>query len=300
MKKRELGRSGLMVSEIGLGCMSLPQQKDQAKKIVDAAFEQGITYFDTADLYDRGQNENVVGYSLQGKRHDIVLATKVGNKWNEDGSSWSWDSSKSYITHQVKESLQRLKTDYIDLYQLHGGAMENNLEEAIDAFESLKQEGLIRAYGISSIRPNVIQRFLSSSNASTVMMQYSLLDRRPEEWLDMIASHGAAVVTRGSLAKGLLTHEAIKRAEQSNGYEKYSKDSLISTLTELEKNSKDLTSLALAFVLQHKQVAAIVAGASSVEQVNKTIYAYEQSKSSNLLEEINESLRIDHYNDHRI
>ncbi|WP_075617626.1 aldo/keto reductase [Paenisporosarcina indica] len=298
MKKRELGRSGLMVSEIGLGCMSLPQQKEQAKKIVDAAIDQGITFFDTADLYDKGENENVVGYSLKGKRNDIILATKVGNKWNDEGNSWSWDSSKSYITHQVKESLQRLKTDYIDLYQLHGGTMENNLEEAIDAFESLKQEGLIRAYGISSIRPNVIQRFLSQSDASSVMMQYSMLDRRPEEWLDLIASHDASVITRGSLAKGLLTAEAIKRAEQSNGYEKYSKDALISTLTKLEENTKDLTSLALAFVLQHKQVSSIVVGASSVNQVNNTMDAYQQSISSNVLEEINDLLTKDQYTEH--
>lgn len=300
MKKRELGRSGLSVSEIGLGCMSLPPEKEQAKKIVDAAIDHGITFFDTADLYDKGENEKVVGLSLQGKRHDIILATKVGNKWNDDGTSWSWDSSKPYITKQVKASLRRLQTDYIDLYQLHGGTMENNLEEAIDAFESLKREGLIRAYGISSIRPNVIQRFLSGSEASTVMMQYSMLDRRPEEWLDMIASHDASVLTRGSLAKGLLTAEAMKRAEKSNGYEQYSKDSLNETLSKLEENSSEMTSLALAFILQNKPVSAILAGASSVDQVNKTMDAYHQSITSDHLESVKDLLRKDQYTEHRI
>ena len=114
----------------------------------------------------------------------------------------------------VKDSLKRLGTDYIDLYQLHGGTMEDNVSETIEAFEALKKEGVIREYGISSIRPNVIERFLSNSSAVSVMMQYSLLDRRPEEWFPMIRDAGASVITRGTLAKGLLTDEGIERAEK--------------------------------------------------------------------------------------
>ncbi|MET1013216.1 MAG: aldo/keto reductase, partial [Paenisporosarcina sp.] len=87
MKKRELGNSEIFVSEIGLGCMSLPTDKAEAKYIVDAAIDQGISYFDTADLYDRGKNEEVVGHSLKGLRDQVILATKVGNKWNADGSN---------------------------------------------------------------------------------------------------------------------------------------------------------------------------------------------------------------------
>lgn len=300
MKKRELGQSGLFVSEIGLGCMSLPPNKQEAKKIVDAAIDHGISYFDTADLYDKGENEVVVGHALKDKRQDILLATKVGNKWNEDGSGWVWDSSKSYITTQVKESLVRLQTDYLDLYQLHGGTMEDDLEEAVDAFESLKKEGLIRAYGISSIRPNVIDRFLSNSEASSVMMQYSMLDRRPEEWFDLIEGHNASVVTRGSLAKGMLTAEAMKRVEHAKGYGEYSKETLIDTVSKLDQSVEDLTSMALAFVLQHKQVSAILAGASSQDQIISTMRAYHQSVSSNSLEQVKELLREDRYTGHRI
>ncbi|MFC6038465.1 aldo/keto reductase [Paenisporosarcina macmurdoensis] len=300
MKKRELGQSGLYVSEIGLGCMSLPPNKEEAKKIVDAAIDHGISYFDTADLYDKGANEVVVGHALKDKRQDIFLATKVGNKWNEDGSGWVWDSSKSYITTQVKESLVRLQTEYLDLYQLHGGTMEDDLEEAVDAFESLKKEGLIRAYGISSIRPNVIDRFLSTSEAASVMMQYSMLDRRPEEWFKLIEGHGASVVTRGTLAKGLLTAEAMKRVEQSKGYGEYSKEALIDTISKLDHYAEDLISMALAFVLQHKQVSAILAGASSQEQIASTMHAYHQSISANSLEQVKDLIRDDRYTGHRI
>ncbi|MGB3260931.1 aldo/keto reductase [Paenisporosarcina sp.] len=300
MNKRELGQSGLMVSEIGLGCMSLPTNQHEAKLIVDAAIEQGITYFDTADLYDKGENEVVVGHALKGKRQDIILASKVGNKWKEDGSGWTWDSSKSYIISQIKESLSRLQTDYLDLYQLHGGTMEDDLEEALDAFESLKKEGLIRAYGISSIRPNVIDRFLREGNASSVMMQYSMLDRRPEEWFEMIGSHGASVVTRGSLAKGLLTKDALKRAEKADGYGEYCKEALIDTLSQLTQNTQNLHSSALAFVFQHDKVSAILAGASSANQLEETMKAYHQPISGEQLAHLKQYLRADIYTDHRL
>lgn len=300
MNKRELGQSGLYVSEIGLGCMSLPPNKQEAQKIVNTAIHHGITYFDTADLYDKGENEIVVGHALKGKRQDIFLATKVGNKLNEDGSGWTWDSSKSYITSQVKKSLARLQTDYIDLYQLHGGTMDDNLEEVVDTFESLKREGLIRTYGISSIRPNVIERLTSKSATSSVMMQYSMLDRRPEEWFDLISAHGASVVTRGSLAKGLLTSEALRRAEQSKGYLEYSKELLIDTLSNLEKHSQDLSSLALAFVLQHKQVSAILVGASTEHQLSNTMQAYHQPISNSTLDQAKNILMDDRYKEHRI
>lgn len=299
MKKRELGNSGLCVSEIGLGCMSLPTDINKAKYIVDAAIDQGISYFDTADLYDRGKNEEVVGHSLKGVRDQVILATKVGNKWDSDGSSWSWDSSKIYIKKQVKESLMRLQTDYMDLYQLHGGTMNDNLDEAIDAFEDLKKEGLIRAYGISSVRPNVIQHFLKNSHASSVMMQYSMLDRRPEEWFETISSYGASVVTRGSLAKGLLTDEAITRATASEGYGTYAKAELLEVLQQLQSDSKDLHSVATAFVLKNPQISSILAGASSVDQLNETISAYTRTVTDERLLEVSHLLRQDVYNEHR-
>ncbi len=300
MNKRELGKSGLLVSEIGLGCMSLPLDKHAAKKIVDYAIDQGISYFDTADLYQKGVNEEVVGYAIKENRQHIKLATKVGNTWTKEGTKSGWNSSKPYIMNQVKESLLRLQTDYIDLYQLHGGTMEDNLEESIDAFDSLKKEGLIRSYGISSIRPSVINRFLSNSEATSVMMQYSLLDRRPEEWLNLISNHGASIVTRGTLAKGLLTAEAMKRAEGADGYGAYRQEALITLLAKLRELTPDLHSLAIAFVLQHHQVSSILAGASSVHQLKNTILAHQKSISYDQIMQVKKLLRNDKYEQHRI
>src|SRR5699024_9940956 len=142
--------------------------------------------FDTADLYDYGVNEKIVGKTLQSVRDEVIIATKVGNRFTEGVEGWSWDPSKKYIKEAVKNSLSRLQTDYIDLYQLHGGTIEDPIDETIEAFEELKSEGYIREYGISSIRPNVINEFLKQSSIQSVMMQYSLLDRRPEKTMEKL------------------------------------------------------------------------------------------------------------------
>ncbi|ETT81233.1 MULTISPECIES: aldo/keto reductase [Viridibacillus] len=298
MKSRKLGNSDLIISEIGLGCMSLPTDEKTAKWIVDSAVDHGITYFDTADLYDKGINEELVGKALNGKRQDIILATKVGNVWDKDGEGWHWDPSKKNIEHQVKESLRRLQTDYIDLYQLHGGTIGDPWDEITEAFDQLKKEGIIRAYGISSIRPNVIKEFLPKSDAVSVMMQYSLLDRRPEEWFDVLKVNNASIVTRGSLAKGLLTNEWSDRLAKLDGYQTYSQYELQATLEEVANNTKDVHAAALAYVLQSPIVASAVIGASSKEQLEATISAYNNAAPI-YAKELEKLTKIDTYNAHR-
>ena len=300
MKKRELGNSGLFVSEIGFGCMSLPNDFDESKRIVDAALHAGINYFDTADLYDAGKNEELIGKALKGKRQEIILATKAGNKMNADGNGWTWDSSKEHIMAAVKKSLLRLGTDYIDVYQLHGGTMEDNVEETIDAFQSLKKEGLIRQYGISSIRPNVIKRFLESGSAVTVMMQYNLLDRRPEEWFPMIHSAGASVITRGTIAKGYLTSEGLSRASKTDGFVEYDTHALKQVLVSLDSKSEDLHAAAIAFVLEDKTVGSALIGARTTEQLLDTIIAYKKKVSEFEMAQLRNIAKKHVYKEHRI
>ena len=142
MKKRRLGNSELLVSEIGLGCMSLGTVENQASEIIQAALDEGINYFDTADLYDFGMNEEIVGKNLKSVRDKVYIATKVGNRWNKNKDAWSWDPSGSYIKTAVKDSLKRLGTDYIDLYQLHGGTISDNIGETVEAFERTEKRRL--------------------------------------------------------------------------------------------------------------------------------------------------------------
>ncbi len=299
MKKRQLGSSDLFISEISLGGMSLSTDKEKAAGIVDMALDAGINYFDTADLYDLGVNEEIIGETLGKRRQDIILATKVGNRWTEGVKGWHWDASPSYMKKALHASLQRLGTDYIDVYQLHGGTIEDEWAGIISTFEDLKKDGLIRQYGISSIRPNVLKRFLPTSSAKSVMMQYSALDRRPEEWLDFIASNGASVVTRGTVAKGLLTNTWEKRLQGDNGYNSYTTDELSTTLTGLARHYDDLHALALAFNLKESAIASTVVGASSQEQLAQTLAAYEKSIGILDFEIANELTKAEQYQDHR-
>ena len=300
MKTRQLGKSDIYVSEIGLGCMSLPTDQKNADKIIHTAIDKGITYFDTADLYDKGENEQIVGNSFKNNRQDIILATKVGNRMKESGDGWKWDPSRKWITAAVHESLKRLQTDYIDVYQLHGGTMEDDVDEVIDTMESLKKEGLIREYGISSIRPTVINRFLQKSNAVSVMMQYSLLDRRPEEWFSLLENNDASLFSRGTLAKGLLTADGLNRANKTNEYLSYSNAELMETIEQLQSLNAPITSVALKYVLQRKVTGSMIIGASSSEQLLESIEAYDVHVSEDLLQKVNQITKQDVYTEHRV
>ena len=283
MQKRKLGSSDLYVSELGLGCMSLGLDPKKAESILHAALDEGINYFDTADLYDYGENEKIIGTTFKQKRDKVILATKVGNHWDEQKNGWHWDPSKTYIKEAVKASLKRLNTDYIDVYQLHGGTIEDPLDETIDAFEELKAEGLIRYYGISSIRPNVIREYTSKADIVSVMMQYNILDRRPEEEIiPLLDAHGISVVTRGSLAKGLLTDKMLEKAStatREKGYLDYSFTELTNVLTELKTHfDRPMSEVALQYNLAHPTVASVIVGASSVEQLKENLRAVNSRK----------------------
>ncbi|ARI77175.1 aldo/keto reductase [Halobacillus mangrovi] len=277
MNKRQLGHSELFVSEISLGCMSLGTDRDKAKYIIERALDAGINYLDTADLYDFGTNEKIVGEAIKGRREDIILGTKVGNNFTPGQEGWTWDPSKKHIKRGVKDSLQRLSTDYIDLYQLHGGTIDDPIEETIEAFEDLKQEGLIREYGISSIRPNVIRRFVEKSNIASVMMQYNALDRRPEEEiLDLLSDNNIGVLARGPLAKGMLSSNGHKKSQEKaqNGFLEYSYEEIQSITRKWQdygSEDRTPTALALQYVLHHPAMASAVFGASSLEQLEENL-----------------------------
>ncbi|MEO2074332.1 MAG: aldo/keto reductase [Bacillus sp. (in: firmicutes)] len=303
MKKRQLGKSDLFLTELGLGCMSIGTEEKAARAIIEAALEEGINYFDTADLYDVGENELLVGNALKNVREQVIIATKVGNRWNKERNGWSWDPSKVYIKEEVKNSLKRLGTDYIDLYQLHGGTMEDPIDETIEAFEELKEEGYIRYYGISSIRPNVIREYVKKSNIVSVMMQYSILDRRPEETVfSLLEENGIGVVTRGPLAKGILSDKLMEKASDK-GYLDYSLGELneiLPLLKEKVASSRSFTEIALQYNLANPAVTSVIAGASSPEQIKRNANAV---RSQVLTEEelmmIRELTKATIYSEHR-
>ena len=304
MKKRQLGNSDLYVTEIGFGCMSLGTSEAEAMRIIDEAIDLGINFFDTADLYDYGLNEEFVGKALKGKRDQIVLTTKVGNRWTEEKNGWSWDPSKAYIKAEVKESLRRLQTDYIDLYQLHGGTTEDPIDETIEAFEELKKEGIIRHYGISSIRPNVIREYAKRSNIISVLMEYSLLNRRPEEWFPLLNEHQISVIARGPLAKGILTNNNASKIERvkEKDYLSYSYDELNTTLASVKEiiGERSLTGSAIQYCLHNENVASVIPGASSIQQLQANVHAGEQtSLTKEEYAQLQQIVKFDTYTLHR-
>lgn len=276
MKRNRLGKSELYVSEIGLGCMSLGTDEAKAVSIIHEALEQGINFLDTADLYDAGRNEELVGKAIRNRRADVIVATKVGNRREPGQEGWTWDPSKAYILSAVKESLRRLGTDYIDLYQLHGGMIEDPIDETIEAFEELKKEGLIRYYGISSIRPNVIREYASRSRIVSVMSQYSMLDRRPEEeTLPLLAEQEISLIARGPLAGGILTENGESKADKD--YLDYSREELPSLRRKLlvlvGDTPRTLAQTAIRYALSDPAVGVVIPGASSIEQLRLNVSA---------------------------
>ncbi|MCC3376293.1 aldo/keto reductase [Cohnella sp. REN36] len=273
MKQNRLGASELIVGEIGLGCMSLGTEERKATAIIHEALERGVTLLDTADLYDAGRNEEIVGQAIKGRRERVVLATKVGNRRIPGQEGWTWDASKAYILSAVKMSLHRLGTDYIDLYQLHGGTLDDPIDETIEAFEQLKREGVVRAYGISSIRPNVIREYAARSAIASVMNSYSIVDRRAEETvLPLLEEHSISVIARGPLASGALA----ANRQPSKGLPDYELDELLELrerLKELTADSRSLTQLAIRYALSHPAVAVAIPGASSREQLLQNLAA---------------------------
>ncbi|WP_346237684.1 aldo/keto reductase [Niabella insulamsoli] len=293
-----LGNGALKISEIGFGCMSLSKAHvDQCEAMISMAVERGINFFDTADLYDKGANEQLIGRLLKPVRHQIVLATKVGNQWRPDGSGWDWNPRAAYIEAAVDKSLQRLQTDYIDLYQLHGGTIEDDIEDTIAAFERLVEQGKIRYYGISSIRPNVIRKYVELSNMQSVMMQYSLLDRRPEEEaLNLLQSNKKGVLVRGALAQGLLID---KPAKAYLGYGAGEVAALQERLAEWCPTDAEKIALALDYVLRHDAVSAAVIGFRTPEQLEQVLNAYASKISAGAMEAAAAVLPALAYTDHR-
>lgn len=293
-----LGKSSLLISRIGFGCMSLkPDQKD-IPFLIDKAIDAGINYFDTADLYDAGQNEINIGKVLRTKRNKLVIATKVGNQLRKNGTGWDWNPTKKYIIAAAEQSLKRLQTDYIDLYQLHGGTIEDPIDETIEAFELLKEQGKIRYYGISSIRPNVIREYVKRSNLISVMMQYSIADRRPEETLlELLKDNNIGVLARGSIAGGLLAGKSPKSYLNFSEAEIGVIAKAVQAATAKDSNP---AATAIQFVLQHPAIVSAIVGIRSTLQLNEVIQSIAKFKiSSEELKAITTSININYYEQHR-
>jgi aryl-alcohol dehydrogenase-like predicted oxidoreductase len=266
MEFSQPGKSGLRISRIGIGCMSLPVEEKQFGKIIRQAVDLGINYFDTADIYNDGINEILLGKALHDHRKDVIIASKVGNV-RRKGGGLDWNASKKHILSSIDKTLSRLGTDYLDIYQLHGGMITDPIDETIEAFEELRLRGKIRQYGLSSIRPNVIWKYIERSSIVTNMMQYSLLDRRPEEeCLQWLQNANVGVLARGSIAQGLLVSKPAKPYLDHNAR---TVQDAAQAVRDLAKRDRKALHVALQFVLSHPAVTSAIVGIRTLDQLSE-------------------------------
>ncbi|AEW03517.1 oxidoreductase [Niastella koreensis] len=298
MEYVQLGKTDMRISRIAFGCMSLGDEDAANEKIVHRALDLGVNFFDTADLYAKGMNELSVGKALKPYRDKVYIATKVGNQWRADGSGWDWNPRKEYILAQAEKSLQRLNLDYIDLYQLHGGTIDDPIDESIEAFELLKQQGKIRHYGISSIRPNVIREYIKRSNIVSVMMQYSLLDRRPEETcLSLLQENNIGVLARGAVAQGLLVD---KPSKPYLNYSSQEVEKAADAVKERSNNQRNTAQTALRYVLHHPAISSAVAGIRTIQQLEEAVAVFNTPLlTPNDLSALQQAVVANKYEQHR-
>jgi aryl-alcohol dehydrogenase-like predicted oxidoreductase len=314
MHYKLLGRSALRVSVAGFGCMSLGEGGPDAERLIRQAIEWGINFFDTADLYDKGLNEACIGRILQGRRDRVILATKVGNQWRADGSGWDWNPRKDHILRAVEGSLRRLRTDRIDLYQLHGGTVDDPIDETIEAFELLREQGKIRYYGLSSIRPDVIREYMRRSRIVSVMMQYSLADRRPEErCLGELKAAGIGVLARGTVMKGLLAgkkaveylgHSVAEMEAAAERVREVAEERAMSGMGAEEGMGRNVAErpgrIAIRWVLDQEAVTSAVVGIRTMEQLEDAVAAVgEEQLRESEARVLQTALREHRYEEHR-
>jgi aryl-alcohol dehydrogenase-like predicted oxidoreductase len=292
-------RAGLEISVIGFGCMSLGDDHAANARLIHRALDRGVNYFDTADLYQHGFNEVTLGRALRGRRGSAVVATKVGNQWRADGSGWDWNPGKAYVKQAVHACLRRLETDHIDVCQLHGGTLEDPIDETIEAFEELVQEGQIRHYGLSSIRPSVIEAWTTRSRLASVMLQLSLLDRRPEEQvLGHLVERQVGVIARGAVAKGLLA------GKPGADYLDHSREQVEAAVAVVESVIEPGTTkgqLALRYCLACPGVASVACGIRTGAQLDENVAAADLPPlSPDRLARLRSAIPAARYQQHRI
>jgi aryl-alcohol dehydrogenase-like predicted oxidoreductase len=213
MKTRKLGGEGLEVSEIGLGCMGMsfsygpPKDKSEMTKLIHAAVDRGVTFFDTAEVYGPFLNEELVGEALEPFRGKVVIATKFGFEANPEDGKWTrLNSRPEHIREVAESSLKRLRIDAIDLFYQHRVDLDVPIEDVAGAVKVLIQEGKVKHFGMSEAAAKTIRRAHAVQPVTALQSEYSLFFREPEETvIPTLEELGIGFVPFSPLGKGFLT-----------------------------------------------------------------------------------------------
>jgi aryl-alcohol dehydrogenase-like predicted oxidoreductase len=290
MTYRRLGASGLVVSAVGLGCNNFGRtvDLDGTVAVVDAALDQGITLFDTADIYGRpkGSSEQLLGQALKGRRDDVVLATKFGmDMEGANGPDRGARGARRYIARAVEASLRRLETDYIDLYQMHAPDPSTPIEETLSALDDLVRAGKVRYLGNSNFAgwqvadADWVARSTGRTPFISAQNEYSLLTRDVEaEVVPACQRFGLGILPFFPLNSGLLTGKYRRGERPAEGtrlsLERYARvfenapwDTIEALTAFAEERGRTLLDVAIAGLAARPAVASVIAGATTPEQV---------------------------------
>ncbi len=306
MKKRTLGKSGLEVSEIGLGCMGLSfgygpaTEKKDALKLLQKAYDEGVTFFDTAEAYGPFINEELIGEALLPFRKQVVIATKFGFKNGKGGTGL--DSRPENIKAVANASLKRLKTDYIDLFYQHRVDTNVPIEDVAGAIHELINEGKVKHWGLSEAGVKTIKKAHAVQPVTALQSEYSLWWREPEkELLTVLEELGIGFVPFSPLGKGFLTgainentqfdstdfRNTVPRFSEENRKANQSLVKLLNMIA-LEKNATT-AQVALAWLLAQKPWIVPIPGTTKLHRLKENIGAASVTLTADDLKNIEET-----------
>lgn len=309
MKKRMLGKFGLIVSEMGLGCMGMSSgygkaiSENEVTKLVDKAYDMGVNFFDTAEVYGTylGQNEEVIGKALKKYKDNVVIATKCGIKLLDNHQVL--DAKPEVIKKSIEFSLKRLQRDCIDLYYLHRVDTKVPIEEVALTMKELIKEGKIKYWGLSEAGVETIRKAHAICPLSAVQSEYSMMWREPEEKIfSVLEELGIGFVPFSPLGKGFLTgtiNEDTKFEDSDfrNKVPRFTKENILANLKIVEwleemAKSKEITKaqLALAWVLAQKPWIVPIPGTRKINRLEENFGACKVNLSSSDIEKINQKL----------
>ena len=319
MEYRLLGRSGLKVSALSLGTMTFGRNTpdkplgsvgpEEARRHIDLCLDHGVNLIDTANVYTRGQSEEIIGEALAGRRDTVVLATKA--RFNMHGRPNTGGNSRINLIAECERSLKRLRTDWIDLYQVHQWDGETPVDETVEALDALVRSGKVRYVGCSNFLAYRLARAIGVSETrrlvrfDCVQPRYNLLFREFErELLPLCSEEGIGVIPYNPIAGGMLSgkHDRSKPPAEGTRFtlgnaartytDRYWHDNVFDTVDELAKIADHagmaLPTLAVAWVLQHPAITSPIVGASRPEQLDATIAAVDTKLDADLVERLNE------------
>lgn len=303
MQYRNLGRTGIKVSPYALGALSiatpLGNAQEDSIRIIHKALDAGINLIDTADAYR--DSEEIVGLALKGRRDDVVLATKVGRPVDTDPSHQG--GSRRWITTAVENSLRRLQTDHIDVYQLHRPDPDTDIEETLSVMSDLVRSGKIRAFGTSTLpASNLVEAHWIAERRGfegprTEQPPYSILNRGIErEVLPVAQQFGMGILVWGPLAQGMLTGRVrrgqdtdVVRGKMLTSFTDERRLNVVEQLVSLaEEAGLSMPHLAMAFAISHPSVSSALLGARTIDQLDDLLRGVDTVLSDDVLDQIDE------------